>query len=68
MTGEWMEGERLAAPEAGTRKVCYQTRPFYPLGIRLKDGEGAVDGAPLLGGQVATGTQVETARRKSGMG
>ena len=64
-----MVGRRThGGPEAGMAQVCHQTRLFSPRGIRLDGGEGAVYGAPLLGGQAATGTQVETARREGGKG
>ena len=64
-----MDGRKTpGGPEAGNSQVRYQTRPFYPRGISLYGGERAVDGAPLLGIQVATETQVEPARRKSGKG
>ena len=64
-----MDGRRTpGGPEVGTSQVRYQTRPFYLRGIFLDGGEGEVDGAPLLGGQAATRTQVDPARRKSGKG
>ena len=62
-----MGGRRMpGGPEAGTSQVHYCTRPFSSRGICLDSGEGSVEGAPLLGGQAATGTQVDPARHKSG--
>ena len=55
-----------SGPGPGTPQVRNQTRPFYPQGIRLNGGEGSVDGSPLLGCQMATGTQIDPTRRKSG--
>ena len=55
-------------PDTGTPKVRYQTRPFYPRVICLHGGERSVDGDLILGGQTATGTQVEPNRRKTGKG
>ena len=55
-------------PEAGTAQVNHQTRPFSLRVIRLYGEERAVGGYPLLGGQKATGTQVEPNRREGGTG
>ena len=54
--------------EAWTAQVRHQTRPFSPQGICLDGGEGAVSGAPSLGGQEANGTQVDPAWREGGTG
>ena len=54
--------------EAGTAQVRHQTRPFSPRGICLDSGKWEVGGATLLGGQEATGTQVEPTRSKGGTG
>ena len=68
MTREWTEGERLAALKRGPDKSDTKHAPLSPRRIFLYCGEGAVVSAPLLGGQAATGTQVEPVRRKSGKG
>ena len=51
-----------------TSQVRHKARRIYPRGIRLNVGEGAVDGAPLLGGQADTRTQVVSASREGGKG
>ena len=68
MTGGWSEGERLAALKRGPHKSATKHAPFSPQKNLLDDGEGAVGGATLLGGQEATGTQVEPAQHKGGTG
>ena len=61
-------GRKPGGVEEGTTPVCHRTRPFSPGGIFLNGVEGEVGGAPLLGGQEATGTQVEPTRREGGTG
>ena len=68
MTGGVDRRGTSGGPGTGTPQVCYQTRPFSPQVIHLNVGEGSVDGAPLLGCQTATRTQVDPARGKIGKG
>ena len=52
----------------GTAQVRHQTRPISTQVIRLDSGEEVVGGVPVLGGQEATGTQVEPACCGGGTG
>ena len=65
MTGERTEGERLAALKRDLTSPI-PNMPLFSARNLLDGGEGSVDGATLIGGQAATGTQVNPARQKSG--
>ena len=61
-------GETPASSGTSTSQVCHRACPLSLQGICLNGGEMSVDGAPVLGCQRATGTQVEPTQGESEKG